>query len=125
MMNELLKMIGKKQTEKILSHSKFPEGLNDLVRRGYVVVENEQFFLTEKGEHARKTGIQPEVDKESSSQSRRNEMNKSVTEIPSFTSSKNKKSVFFIILTFLIFFIKFISSYKIFKTKDKPQSRKK
>lgn len=124
-MKELLKLIGKKQTEKIITHSEFPDGLRKLVRRGYVVVENEQFFLTEKGEKARKTGIQPEVDEESPSQSRRNEMNKSVTEIPSFTSSKNKKSVFFIILTFFIFFIKFISQYKIFKAKDKPQSREK
>lgn len=124
-MKELLKLIGKKQTEKIITHSDFPDGLRELVRRGYVVVENEQFFLTEKGEKARKTGIQPEVDEESPSQSRRNQMNKSVTEIPSFTSSKNKKSVFFIILTFFIFFIKFISRYKIFKTKNKPQSREK
>lgn len=124
-MNELLKLIGKKQPEKIISHSKFPEGLNDLVRRGYVVVENEQFSLTEKGEMARKTGIQPEVDEESLLQSRRIEMNKSVTKIPTFTSSKNKKSVFFIILTFFIFFIKFIASFKIFKAKDKPQSRGK
>lgn len=124
-MNELLKLIGKNQTEKIISHSKFPDGLHDLVRRGYVVVENEQFFLTEKGEKARKTGIQPEVDEESPSQSRRNQMNKSVTEIPSFTSSKKKKSVFFIILTFLIFFIKFISRYKIFKAKEKTESREK
>lgn len=124
-MNDLLKLIGKKQTEKIISHSNFPDGLHDLVRRGYVVVKNEEFFLTEKGEQARKTGIQPEVDEESPSQSRRNEMNKSVTEIPSFTSSKNKKSVFFIILTFFIFFIKFITRYKIFKASDKPQSRGK
>lgn len=120
-----MKLIGKKQTEKIISHSNFPDGLHDLVRRGYVAVKNEEFFLTEKGEQARKTGIQPEVDEESPSQSRRNEMNKSVTEIPSFTSSKNKKSVFFIILTFFIFFIKFITRYKIFKASDKPQSRGK
>ena len=121
-MNDLLKLIGKRNTEKIISHSKFPDGLNELVRRGYVEVKDEQFFLTEKGENARKTGIQPEVKEEHPSQSRRNKMNKSITGIPSSTSSKKSKSVFFIILTFFIFFIKFISNNKLFKVKDKPKS---
>ena len=124
-MNDLLKLIGKKHTEKIISHSNFPDGLHELVRRGYVVVKDDQFFLTEKGENARKTGIQPEVDEETPSQSRRNEMNKSVIATQSSSSSKKQKSLFFILLTFFIFFIKFISSSKIFKAKIKPKFRKK
>ena len=120
-MNELLKLIGKKNTEKIISHSKFPEGIHELIRRGYVVVKDEHFFLTEKGENARKTGIQPEVIDKDFSQSRRNALNKSITE-SSTSSSNKKKSVLFIIYTFLIFFIKFLSNPKFFKAKQKTKT---
>jgi len=120
-MNDLLRLIGKGKKEKILSHPNFRKGIEELVRQGYVIVENENFLLTPKGELAKKAGIQPEMDREDEAQARRNELNKKFTEQTHQPSYKDPKSIFFVMLAFFIFLVKLLPLRKSKnKFKNKP-----
>tara|TARA_R100000935_G_C2812156_1_gene155507 strand:- start:801 stop:1205 length:405 start_codon:yes stop_codon:yes gene_type:complete len=115
-MKELLELIGKKKTVEILSHPNFPEGVNELIRDDYVIVKDENFFLTSKGERARKEGYISEPEKEDPVQLKRNNLNKSITALPP-NFSKKPKSILILILAFLIFMSKFLPLEKIFRSK--------
>ncbi len=123
-MDDLLQLIGERKTEKILSHQKFPNGIHELIRQGYVVVTDENFILTPKGELARIEGLKP-VEHEDQAQLRRNTLNKSITELPNGDPEKDKKAIYLLILAFLIFIMKYLSTQKIMKSKFKPKWWKK
>lgn len=115
-MKELLELIGKRKTVEILSHPEFSKGVNELIRDDYVIVKHENFFLTSKGERARKEGFIPDPEKEDPAQLKRINLNKSITALPP-TFSKEPKSILILILAFLIFISKFLPLEKIFRSK--------
>ncbi|QED36644.1 hypothetical protein FK178_02470 [Antarcticibacterium arcticum] len=112
-MEQLLELLGKRKTLKILAHHNFSAGIKDLIREGYVEIKDDDFILTVKGENARKEGIPPETEPEDLTQLKRNNLNKSITELPPPKFKRGSTSIFILILAFFIFLFKYLPLEKI------------
>ncbi|CAN5236861.1 hypothetical protein BH23BAC2_BH23BAC2_14160 [soil metagenome] len=55
--NRLLHLIYLGETDRILKHQKFKDGLNHLMKYEFVIIKNEKLQLTERGIKALKEGI--------------------------------------------------------------------